>query len=81
MLELNAFLVKGNVSFSLKRNKSGKFEEALHNKFINLRKISFYCLLISLTLSRHPSLSSIASGTSSRLHPVFAQSCCVKSLL
>ena len=32
---------------------------------------------ISLTLSRHPSLSSIASGWSSGLHPVFTQSCCV----
>ena len=30
---------------------------------------------ISLTLSRHPSLSFIASGRSSRLHPVSAQSC------
>ena len=32
---------------------------------------------ISLTLSRHPSLSSIASGRSSELHPVSAQSCCM----
>ena len=32
---------------------------------------------ISLTLSRHPSLSSIAFGRSSRLHPVSAQSCCM----
>ena len=32
---------------------------------------------ISLTLSCHPSLSSIASGRSSRLHPVSAQSCCM----
>ena len=31
---------------------------------------------ISLTLSRHPSLSSIILGRSSRLHPVSAQSCC-----
>ena len=30
---------------------------------------------ISLTLSRHPSLSSIAPGTSSRLYPISAQSC------
>ena len=30
---------------------------------------------ISLTLSRHPSLSSIASGRSSSLHPVSAQNC------
>ena len=30
---------------------------------------------ISLTLSRHPSLSSIAPSKSSRLHPVSAQSC------
>ena len=30
---------------------------------------------ISLTLSRHPSPSSIASGRSSRLHPVSTQSC------
>ena len=30
---------------------------------------------ISLTLSRHPSLSFIASGRSSGLHPVLAQSC------
>ena len=32
---------------------------------------------ISLTLSRHPSLLSIASGRSSRLHPVLAQSSCM----
>ena len=31
---------------------------------------------ISLTLSRHPSLSFIASGRSSRLHPVSVQSYC-----
>ena len=31
---------------------------------------------ISLTLSCHPSLSSIAPGRSSRLYPVSAQSCC-----
>ena len=32
---------------------------------------------ISLTLSRHPSISSISSGKSSGLHPVSAQSCCI----
>ena len=32
---------------------------------------------ISLTLSRHPFLSSITSGRSSRVHPVLAQSCCM----
>ena len=32
---------------------------------------------ISLTLSRHPSLSSITSGRSSGLHPISAQSCCM----
>ena len=32
---------------------------------------------ISLTLSSHPSLSSIVSGGSSGLHPVLAQSCCI----
>ena len=32
---------------------------------------------IFLTLSRHPSLSSIAFGRSSGLYPVSAQSCCV----
>ena len=32
---------------------------------------------ISLTLSRYPSLSSIASGGSSGLHPESAQSCCM----
>ena len=32
---------------------------------------------ISLTLSRHPSQSSIASGRSSGLHPISAQSCCM----
>ena len=32
---------------------------------------------ISLTLSRHPSLSFIASGRSSGLHPVSSQSCCM----
>ena len=31
---------------------------------------------ISLTISRHPSLLSIASGLFSRLHPVLALSCC-----
>ena len=35
---------------------------------------------ISLTLSRHPSQSSIASGRSSRLHPVSVQSCCMYAL-
>ena len=35
---------------------------------------------IFLTLSCHPSLSSIASGRSSRLHPVSAQSCCMSVL-
>ena len=35
---------------------------------------------ISMTLSRHSSLSSIAPRRSSRLHPVSAQSCCVKVL-
>ena len=33
---------------------------------------------ISLTLSCHPSLSSIASGKSLGRHPVSAQSCCMK---
>ena len=33
---------------------------------------------ISLTFSRHPSLSFIASGRSSELHPVSSQSCCMK---
>ena len=32
---------------------------------------------ISLTLSRHFSLSFIASGRSSGLHPVFSHSCCM----
>ena len=32
---------------------------------------------IFLTLSGHPSLSSIAFGRSSGLHPVLAQSCCM----
>ena len=32
---------------------------------------------ISLTLSQHPSLSSIASGRSLKLHPVSAQSYCM----
>ena len=32
---------------------------------------------ISLTLSHHPSLSSIAPGRFSRLHPVSAQSYCI----
>ena len=32
---------------------------------------------ISLTLSGHPSLLSIASGRSSAVHPVSAQSCCM----
>ena len=32
---------------------------------------------ISLILYCHPSLSSIASGRSSSLHPVWAQSCCM----
>ena len=32
---------------------------------------------ISLTLSHHPSLSSIASGRSSGLHPILAESCCM----
>ena len=32
---------------------------------------------ISLTLTRHSSLSFIASGRSSGLHPVFSQSCCM----
>ena len=32
---------------------------------------------ISRTLSRHPSLSSIASSRSSGLHPILAQSCCM----
>ena len=35
---------------------------------------------ISLTLSRYPSLSSIASGRSSGLHPVSAKSYCMKVL-
>ena len=35
---------------------------------------------ISLTLSRHPSLSFISSGRSSRLHPVSAQSCFIYDL-
>ena len=36
---------------------------------------------ISLTLSRHLFLSSIALGKSSRLHPVSAQSCCIEILV
>ena len=35
---------------------------------------------ISLTLSPHPSLSSITPGRSSRLHPVSAQNCWIKFL-
>ena len=35
---------------------------------------------ISLTLSRHLSLSFVAPVWSSRLHPVSAQSCCIKVL-
>ena len=36
---------------------------------------------ISLTLSRHFSLSFIASGRSSGLHPVFSHSCCIFGLV
>ena len=32
---------------------------------------------ISLTVSHHPSLSSITPGRSSRLHPVSVHSCCI----
>ena len=35
---------------------------------------------ISLTLSCHPSLSFIASGRSSGLHPVSARSCCIETI-
>ena len=35
---------------------------------------------ISLTLSRHPFLSSVALGRFSRLHPILAQSCCIQVL-
>ena len=35
---------------------------------------------ISLTLSRYPSLLSIAPGGSSRVHPVSARNCCIKVL-
>ena len=35
---------------------------------------------ISLTLSRRPSLSSVAPSRSSRLHPVLPQSCCIQVL-
>ena len=37
-------------------------------------------LQISLTLSRHPSLSSIAPGRSSMQYPVSTQSCCIEVL-
>ena len=37
----------------------------------------YYIYYISLTLSRHFSLSFIASGRSSRLHPVSSHSCCM----
>ena len=35
---------------------------------------------ISLSLSHHPSLSSITQGRSSELYPVLAQSCCIQVL-
>ena len=58
-----------------------------HCRLINAK--SFLCINIHhhhvalsarifLTLSRHPSLSSIAFGRSSGLHPVTAQSCCMQ---
>ena len=42
--------------------------------YTNIKKIMSR---ISLALPRHPSLSSIAPGMSSRLHPVSAQNCCI----
>ena len=59
----------------------------LNDRINFIRKKIFYTYIIiiviimppriSLTLSRHPSQSSIAPSWSSRLHPVSAQSCCI----
>ena len=45
-------------------------KQSLHHHVVPLTQIS-------LTLSRHFSLSFIASGRSSRLHPVSSHSCCM----
>ena len=52
------------------------------NKWLTLRRINhnhhvFPSAQISLTLSRHSSLSTIAPGRSSGIHLVSAQSCCM----
>ena len=51
-----------------------------HCRLSNTKSIFIHIIIIiiiSMTLSRHSSLSFIASGRSSELHPVFSQSCCV----
>ena len=55
------------------------FTKTQMNYELNFHHVRHVALLArnSLTLSCHPSLSSIVLGRSSRLHPVSTQSCCI----
>ena len=60
-------------NFSTKILVDNYFLEVIHLHHHHVKPAA----LIFLTLSRHTSLSSIASGRSSGLHPVSAHSCCM----
>ena len=60
------------------RRQSEKLSQRKHNN--NHHHHVTLPARISLTLYRHPSLSPIAPGWPSRLHPVSAQNCCIKVL-
>ena len=63
-----------------KKNKIKNMRPCIFELSLHILKCHHHVDLlarISLTLSRHPSLLFIAPGTSSRLHPVSAQSCCI----
>ena len=74
------FFILAFLSPAISSNIHRYFNHIFH-EFKDLKKVHHHHVApsarISLTLSRHPSPSAIASGRSSGLHPVSTQSCCM----
>ena len=78
MLNCDCYKNALNYLTMCKNISSGSIEKCYQqNVFINHHHHVVPLARISLTLSHHFSLSFIASGRSSRLHPVSSQSCCM----
>ena len=70
--------MKKKIGGGRKKGREGKTKKKEEERWINHHHHHVVPpAWISLTLSRHSSLSFIASGRSSGLHPESSQSCCM----